>query len=244
MLNGVLPRLVSTMVFGALLVATDCAPKPSDVAERLTAVPRPFKLTPCGLLGSLSPINRVAARTPAAVGWNIRLTVQLPRPATLPPATHVDVDRIAKSPAFVRGRARGSRLTTVRLAMLSEVLPRFVSVTVCGALRVPMSCAPKLSDIADSLTAIPVPVRLMVCGLPGALSVNERLPEAVPAAVGVKVTATVQDPDAATGFDVEQVVPEAAIAKGPVTPIAVKLRLALPVLVTITGCELLVVPTN
>jgi hypothetical protein len=76
------------------------------------------------------------------------------------------------------------------------------------------------------------------------LSLNERLPDAVPAAVGVKVIATVQDPDAATGLEVEHVVPDAAIAKGPVTPIAVKVRLALPVLVSVTVCEGLVVPTG
>ena len=55
---------------------------------------------------------------------------------------------------------------------------------------------------------------------------NLRLPEAAPPAVGVKVIATVQEPDAATEFEVEQVVPDVAIAKGPVTPIAVKVRFA------------------
>jgi hypothetical protein len=84
----------------------------------------------------------------------------------------------------------------------------------------------------------------MVCGLPLALSVNERLPDAAPPAVGVKVSATVQFPDAATGLEVAQVVPEAAIAKGPVLAIAVKVRLALPVFVTVTVCAGLAVPTG
>jgi hypothetical protein len=78
----------------------------------------------------------------------------------------------------------------------------------------------------------------------GALSVNARLPDAVPAAVGVNVTATVQVPAAAMGFDVRQVVPEVKIAKGPVTAIALKVRLLLPVLVRATVWELLVVPSN
>jgi hypothetical protein len=52
----------------------------------------------------------------------------------------------------------------------------------------------------------------MVWGLPGALSLNERLPDAVPAAVGVNVTATAQVPAAATGLEVEQVVPDVAMA--------------------------------
>lgn len=78
----------------------------------------------------------------------------------------------------------------------------------------------------------------------GALSLKERLPDTVPAVVGVNVTATVQDPDAATGLEVEHVVPDTAIAKGPVTPMAVKVRLALAVLVSVTVCEGLVVPTG
>ena len=90
----------------------------------------------------------------------------------------------------------------------------------------------------------PVPLRAMVCGVLGALSLNERLPDAEPATVGVNVTATVQVAAAATGLEVEQVVPEVAMAKGAVTAIAVKVRLALPVLVRVTAWELLVVPTS
>ena len=88
----------------------------------------------------------------------------------------------------------------------------------------------------------PVPVRPTVCGLPLALSVNERLPEAEPTAVGAKLTATVHVNPAVTGFEVEQVVPELTMANGPVMPIAVKVRLALPVLVRVTVCAALVVP--
>ena len=76
------------------------------------------------------------------------------------------------------------------------------------------------------------------------MSVNERSPEAAPAVVGVKVTATMQVPEATTGLEVEQVVPDAAILKGPVTPMAVKVRLALPVFVSVTVCAGLVVPTG
>ncbi len=76
------------------------------------------------------------------------------------------------------------------------------------------------------------------------MSLNERLPDAAAPPAGVNVTATVQVPDAATGVEVEQVVPEFAIANGPVTPMAVSIRLALPVLVRVTVWELLVVPAN
>jgi hypothetical protein len=93
----------------------------------------------------------------------------------------------------------------------------------------------------------PVPLRLTVCVLPAApllLSVTVSAPVAEPLAVGVKVTLIVQDPDAATELEVEQVVPEVAAANGPVTARAVKVRLALPVLVTVTVCVALVVFTN
>ena len=51
-------------------------------------------------------------------------------------------------------------LTTLRPEMLSGVLPRFVSVTVFREL-LPTSCAPKLRDVAERLTAVPVvPLRL------------------------------------------------------------------------------------
>ena len=54
--------------------------------------------------------------------------------------------------------------------------------------------------VGDKLTiaAIPVPVRLIVCGLPDALSVMLTLPVRVPVAVGVKVTLMLQLPPAAT----------------------------------------------
>ena len=95
-----------------------------------------------------------------------------------------------------------------------------------------------------SVKSQPVPLKLTLCGLPTALSVKVRLPVAAPAAVGEKVTATVQDPLAATGVEVEQVVPVVARPKGPVMTIALMVRLVLPLFVSVTVCALLVVPTN
>ena len=87
-------------------------------------------------------------------------------------------------------------LTTLRLEMLSGLLPRFVSVTVFREL-LPTTCAPKLRDDAESRTAVPVPVplRLTVCVLPATpllLSVMVSVPVSGPVAVGVKVTLIVQ----------------------------------------------------
>src|SRR2546429_6130325 len=61
------------------------------------------------------------------------------------------------------------------LVTLSAALPVLLSVTDCAALVVFSSWLPKLKFVADKLTmgagAAPVPVRLMVCGLPAMLSV-------------------------------------------------------------------------
>jgi hypothetical protein len=85
---GALPRFVIATVFGGLVVTSGSAPKPSDAPESLSHIPVPLKLTVSGLLGSLSLMTRVADRTPAAVGLNAKLIVQLPSPATLLAATH------------------------------------------------------------------------------------------------------------------------------------------------------------
>ena len=94
----------------------------------------------------------------------------------------------------------------------------------------------KLTLIVLRLTlgAVPVPLKLTVCGLPLALSVSVRLPERLPVAVGVNVTLITQTPLAATGALVLQVVPLAAIAKSPVTAMFVKVKDAVPLLVTVT----------
>src|SRR5713226_6167408 len=83
------------------------------------------------------------------------------------------------------------------LVMLSAALPVLVSVTVCAALAVFNCWLAKVRLGAERLTtgaeaAAPVPVRLMLCGLPVALSAIVRAPVRVPVAVGVKVTMIVQ----------------------------------------------------
>ena len=123
--------------------------------------------------------------------------------------------------------------------------PMLVAATVYVAVAPGLTVCEEDEPVGTArLKSWPVALRARVCGLPPALSVNERLPEAAPPAVGVKVIGTVHDPDAATGLETEQVVPEAVIAKGPVVPIAVKVRFALPVFVTLTVCGGLVVPTG
>ena len=79
------------------------------------------------------------------------------------------------------------------LEMLSEMLPLLVSVTVLAALEWPTRTVPKLNDAGEAVAVvIPLPVKLTVCGLFEAPSVNVRVPFIVPPTVGVNVTPTVQ----------------------------------------------------
>jgi hypothetical protein len=185
-----------------------------------------------GLLGALSLNERLPDAAPPAVGLNVTATVQVAAAATA-----FEVEQVVPAVAMAKGPVAAIELR-VRLA-----LPVLVSVTVCDKLVVPTGSDGKVGD-AEKLTVgpVPVPLKLTVCGLPLALSVNESVPEAEPPEVGAKMTATVHVDPAVTGFEVEQVVPELAMAKGPVTVIAVKVRFALPVLVRVTVCAVLLLP--
>ena len=129
------------------------------------------------------------------------------------------------------------------LVTLSAALPVLLSVTDCAALVVFSSWLPKLKFVADKLTmgagAAPVPVRLMVCGLPAMLSVIVTAPVRMPVAVGVNVTLMVQLAPAAT--DVPQVL---VCMKSPLATMLVTLSAAVPVLVSVTVCTALVVLTS
>ena len=177
---------------------------------------------------------RLPVAAPTAVGVKVSDTVQVPAAATA-----VVVEQVVPEVAIAKGPV------TPIAVKDTLTLPVLVTVMVCAGLVVPTGSDGKVGA-ADKLTAAPapVPLKLRVCGLPVALSVSDRIPVAVPTAVGVNVSATAQVPAAATEVAVAQVVPEVAMAKGPVTPIAVKVRLALPVLVTVTVCAGLVVPTG
>jgi len=70
-----------------------------------------------------------------------------------------------------------------------------------------------------------------------------RLPERLPVAVGVNSTLITQLLLAATGALLLHVVPLAATVKSPVAAMPVKVRDAVPLLVTVTALLALVVPT-
>ena len=126
------------------------------------------------------------------------------------------------------------------LLMERGPVPLLASVTFWGALAVPTFCPAKVKLEGVRLTAgrDPVPFRLADCGLPAALSVTFSAPVREPLVDGVKVTLTLQL--AFTARDVGQLL---VCPKSPVTLIPVMEREAVPQLLTVTVCGLLVVFT-
>ena len=95
----------------------------------------------------------------------------------------------------------------------------------------PTTCAGKVKEVAERLATgpLPVPVRLTVCVAGLALSAMVTAPVRVPVAVGLKVTLMVQLAFAAT-LEPQVLVWE----KSPLTVMLVMLRVALPVLLSVT----------
>ena len=87
---------------------------------------------------------------------------------------------------------------------------------------------------------VPVPVSDTTCGLPVELSLTVSEPVRVPVAVGLNLMLIVQLPPTARE---EPQVPRPPQAKSPVMVSAPKLIVELPVLVKVTNCAELIVPT-
>ena len=173
----------------------------------------------------MSVMLSVPLLLPAAAGVKVTLIAQLAPAATVLPQLLV----WAKSPF------------AVTLVKLSAAPPVLVSATACAALVVPTVWLPKLTLDGDKLTAagvFPTPVRLTLCGLPLALSVMLSVPVRVPAAAGVKVTLIAQWAPDATAL------PQLFVwVKSPVAVMALMRNAAPPVLVRVTTCAALVVPS-
>src|SRR5947209_2807696 len=188
----------------------------------------------------------VAARAPGAAGVNVNVKVQLADAATCPPASGQGVvpePATAKSPGLAPAR--------VMLVRLSVAVPPLVRVTVWARLLVvPTRWLPKATVFADNVTAgaMPVPVRVIVCGLPGASSTMFSVALRIPVASGVKLTLIVQlAPGATEPAPLGQVLPAAkakSAACAPVMVMLVRFSGASPLLVSVTFCAALVVPTR
>src|SRR2546428_801959 len=235
MLGGAVPLLVRVTVCPALVVPTRWLPSARHVAERVTAgaVPVPVSDTVCGLPAASSVMFTVAARAPGAAGVNVNVKVQLADAATDPPASGQGVvpePATAKSPGLAPAR--------VMLVRLSVAVPPLVRVTVWARpLVVPTRWLPKATLFADNVTAgaMPVPVRVIVCGLPGASSTMFSVALRIPVASGVKLTLIVQlAPGATEPAPVGQVLSAAmpkSAACAPVMVVLGRLRGAPPLLV-------------
>jgi hypothetical protein len=188
--------------------------------------PLPVSATVWGLLPALSVIFSVPVLVPPAVGSKKTPIVQLEPTAT-------GLLQLLSTP---KSAALGVAAVTVRAA-----LPVFVTVKVCGRPLVPTYWLGNVIVEGDKLTAgagrPPVPVRVTICGLPGALSAIVKVPVRLPLAVGVKVTGIWQASPAAT--EVPQLL---VCAKSPEIEIAM-LSAALPALYNPTVSAALVVPT-
>ena len=157
-------------------------------SEKSGDPPVPEIATDCGLPAALSAIETEALRDPEAVGVNVTLMAQLAPAARVLPQVFV----CAKSPAFAP--------VMLMLLMVSSAEPLLVSVIGCAALVEFWFCVAKVRVAGDRDTVgrIPVPLRVIVCGLPAALSVIDTEADRAPVAVGVNVTLTVQNAPAAT----------------------------------------------
>ena len=156
-------------------------------------------------------------RLPLAVGVKVTLIVQPEPAATLVPQLLV----CAKSP-----------LATMLVKAMAAV-PVLLRVIGCEA-EVELTSWPgnvKLAGERLAAGAVPVPLRVIVWGLLGELSVIVIDPVRLPPPVGVKVTLIVQPEPAAT-LDPQVLV----CAKSPLATMLVKVIGAVPVLLRVTAC--------
>jgi hypothetical protein len=134
--------------------------------------------------------------------------------------------------------------------IVSAALPVLVKVTLCAALVVPTSWPLNVRLVAEKPTAgaaavVPVPVSDMLCGLPAASSVTRRVAFRVPVAVGSNATLITQFAPAASvvGLTGQVLVGAKSTLFAPLIAMLVIKSPALPVLVKVTLCGALAVPT-
>ena len=176
----------------------------------------------------MSLIPNVALREPVAVGLKVTLTMQLELGLSELPQVLVWL----KSERFVP-----LRLTPLMVTLVLELV--LVTVTVCAVLLVPTGTLPKLREVGETLTMVPLPDSATVCGLVLALSLTLSVPLRVPIAVGVKVTLMVHLAPPA------RLLPQLLVCeKSPLVVMLVMLSETVPVLVRVTGLEALVVPRS
>jgi len=134
--------------------------------------------------------------------------------------------------------------------MFNAPLPTLVTVTVRGALRLAISCAPKVSEFALSAmvgaaAGVPVPLNATLLEPLAALCVNTSDAASAPITVGLNVRSTRQEEAGATLDEVEHVDVGSirkSFALAPVVAIALKTSAALPLFEAVTECTVLEPP--
>jgi guanyl-specific ribonuclease Sa len=185
--KAAVPVFLRAMVCVAEVAPTLVELKVRLVGERLTAgtpTPVPMTETDCGEADALSATLSEAETAPTAVGLKVTEMAQEALAASELP----QVLDWAKTEAFVPVKETP--------LMDKAAVPVFLSVMVCAAAVEPTLVAAKVRVVGERLTAgtpTPVPVRMRVCGVLGALSLKLSVAVKVPAAVGLKVKVVRQD---------------------------------------------------
>jgi len=228
------PVLVMVTVCEPLEVPTFVVLYSILVADRVTggSTPVPLKVIDCGEVPAVSVITRVAFSAPPFVGAKCPWMLQLAPAAKLIPQLFANTYDSAFAPA------------TAMLVIVKGADPSLVIVTYCDALVEPTVTVPneRLVDVRPTWTATPVPLSEMVCGELAALSVIVTAALNEPACVGAKCPCIEQFALAA------KLVPQllANTQEDALVPVSVMLPIdtaELPVLVSVTYCELPVEPT-
>lgn len=174
--EGVLVEVLVTVLVGvrvAVLVGVAVGMRLGvGIGDRM-----PVPIRPTVGTGAFAVIVSVPVRVPAALGVNVTETLQLaPAPSELPQV----VDDGAKSPL------------AVILEIKTSELPLLAKVTFLAAPVEPTVRLPNDRPVGDTVTHVPVPLRLAVWGLLSALLLTVSVPASVPVVVGLKVTEIVQ----------------------------------------------------
>jgi hypothetical protein len=241
-LKAAAPLLLTVIVWVALLWPSTVAGKLSVLALSATvacgwAVPDPAKVTDVLPPVALCVITRLALRAPTAEGVKATLATQLLPAATEPPEAQV--------PPLARAKSAEAAPEMVKLLRIKAAVPVLLTVTFCAVPVLPTVWL-KVSEVGEAEiageVATPVPESATTAGLPPALVAMFKLPERAPAAEGVNTSPTVQEAPAATLPPATQLPPLVANSVEVVLRL-LKLRLALPVLVTVSVWALEVLPT-
>jgi hypothetical protein len=203
-----------------------------------TVWPVPAKVTECGLPVASSVTTSDAERAPTAPGVIVTLNVQFADAARVAPQVLVS----AKSAKFVP--------VIAMFEIFSVAVPVLVSVAVCTELSVPTVWGANVNTAGRNVTrgaAVPVPLNVADCGLPGASSVTSMDADFAPADVGVNVANTVQEmPGARVAPQV--VVPFAKSVEDPASVIAMPEMFTIAgvpfVTVTVIGSDVAFTPTD